>query len=320
MLSIIKILFFVIAGIFLVSILNENPVSLSTRGSGSSNLEAPSRDVYLRSYDRNRDGVVSDEEFRLGELARVTEEVGVLTKNMEEALRAENRSPYADTISLRSSRLSADDEDEEYVTIVASNRLSSPVNISGWKLKSLLSEKVRSIPRGTTHLASTRAFQTSDNIFLGAGDSAVVLSGNVAGIRSSFLTNKCTGYLEENHDFVPGLFAQCPRLSEENLSAYNISPEHFRNLTEYDSCIDAIEDVQSCREGHPSSDVPSRCRTFIHDYSDYEGCYKLHQFDSDFLGDEWRIFLGSTADLWRSDREAVALIDGNGKVVDVLEK
>ncbi len=141
----------------------------------------------------------------------------------------------------------------------------------------------------------------------------------MAGIRSSFFTNKCTGYLEENHDFVPALFAQCPRLSEEDLDAFNISPNDFRDLDDYDMCIDAIEDVQSCREGHPSNDVPTRCKNFIRDYSDYSGCYELHRYDTDFLGDEWRIFLGETSDLWRSEREAVALIDENGKVVDVIE-
>lgn len=319
MLDIIKIAFFVIAGIFIVSILNENPLT-ATPGGNTSSDDAELHQSYNRSYDKNGDGVVDAEEYRLSELSRITEELGVLTENLEDALREENKSPYADSISISGSNLYADRSDEEYITIQASSRLASPVRITGWKLKSLVSDRVKTIPKGASFYAPSRLRRTTSDIFLAPNERAIVVSGDGDNFDTSFLVNSCTGYLADGYDFAPSLSRSCPRLIDENLSQFRISPNAFEDPDDYDDCIEAIEDVSMCQEGNPSSRVPGRCRVFIEDYSDYDGCYSLHQYDTDFLGTEWRIFLQSGSDVWRSEREAVALLDENGKVVDVLER
>lgn len=320
MLDIIKIAFFVVAGIFVVSILNDNPLTATSDSDRNSSEQAELNESYMRSYDKNGNGVVDAEEYRLGELARITEELEVLTRNLEDALREENKSPYAEFISLSNSNFDADRSDEEYVTIQASSRLATPVRITGWKIKSLVSGRTKTIPKGASFYTPSRTRRTTRDIFLAPNERAVVISGDGDNFDTSFLTNACTGYLAESYDFVPSLSRSCPRLIDENLAQFRISPTAFDDPDDYDDCIEAIEDVSMCQEGDPSSRVPGRCRVFIEDYSDYAGCYDLHQYDTDFLGSEWRIFLQSGTDVWRSEREAVALIDSNGKVVDIIER
>lgn len=317
--STLKIIFFVIAGIFIVSYLNENPITASPRNGGISG-DTEISGSYLRSYDKNGDGSVDAEEYRLGELARITEELEILTENMEDALREENMSPYAEFVSITNSNFYADRSDEEYITIHASSRLPSPVRITGWKLKSLVSDRTKTLPKGASYYAPSRLRRVENDIFLAPNERAVVISGDGDNFDTSFLINACTGYLAEEYDFTPSVPLSCPRLSNENLAQFRISPQDFDDADDYDDCIEAIEDVPMCREGSPSSRVPGRCRIFIEDYSDYDGCYSLHQYDTDFLGNEWRIFLNSGSDLWRAEREAVALLDENGKVVDIVER
>ena len=320
MLDIIKVLFFVVAGIFIVSILNQNPLISTDGGTHSISGDTQLERSYERSYDKDGNGIVDSEEYRLGELARVTEELEILTDNLEEALREENKSPHAEYISLTNGNLYEDTADAEYITIHASSRLPSPVRITGWKLKSLVSDRVKTIPKGASYYTPSRLRRSVKDIFLAPNERAVVVSGDGDDFDISFLTNTCTGYLTESYDFIPSLSRSCPRLRDENLALFRITPQDFSDVDDYDECIDAIKDVPMCTEGDTPSGLPSRCRAFIEDYSDYGGCYDLHYVDSDFLGSEWRIFLQSGSDLWRSESEAVALVDENGKIVDVIER
>lgn len=315
MLDVIKILFFVVAGIFLASILNDAPSARELGGGGGGTTP---RGEYVRSYDRNGDGVISDDEYRAGETARIAEEIEDLEEEVAEAILEENRSPHAAYVSLRSGNLHTEDEDAEYVVIYASDRLPNPIRITGWRLESLVSKRGASIPRGTSILTPSRSNRVIRDIMLAPGEGAVVITGNGDDINVSFLTNACTGYLNEEFEFVPTLDTQCPLLEDEDLAAFRITPSAFQDDDDYIECIDAIENVPSCGPAQGYVGIPNRCREFIHDYATYEGCFELHENDADFLSNEWRVFLGSRIDLWRSDREAVVLVDENGLLVDII--
>lgn len=320
MLSVIKVLFFFIAAVFLVSFMNDGGFNLTSNTSNSSDTEGLSeRDTYSRSYDDNNDGVVSDAEYRRGELRRIEDEVEMIEKEVDTAVESQNRSIYYDVVSLSASGARAEQRNEEYLRINVDNDVESLINVTGWTVKSLVSGRGGKIGKGVATLDEDRPWYGEKDILLAAGDEAIITTGGAAGIRTSFLTNKCMGYFD-NDRFTPGISMSCPLLENEDLEHFGLAYDDFRREREYDECIDAIESVSSCEiVRSPDRDLVDDCRDFIRDYSNYDGCVELHQNDEDFYGDEWRIFLNSTRnDIWREEREAIGLFDRDGKVVDVV--
>lgn len=315
--TIAKIVFFFIAVIFIGSILNDADFSLS--GSSRSSGGLTSRDTYLRSYDRNGDGVVSDAEYAEGESQRIEGEIREVQEALIEILTEELRSPYAQYFQIRNGNMRTEDNDREYITLMATGNLPSPVNITGWRVRSLVTGRGGYIRKGVTELDPVRPWRFEKDIFIGPGERAIITSGSAIGINTSFVLNSCTGYLEARRDFSPSIPRQCPPLKNENLADFNLSFNDFDEEEEYDDCMDAIERVSSCQIPSVNRSVVSECRTFIRDYATYKGCFELHSDDSDFVKGEWRIFLGSRDDLWRAEREAVAVYDQNNLVVGVIE-
>lgn len=314
--DIVKILFFFIAIIFVGSMLNDVDLSL---GSGRSSDGPAPRDTYLRSYDRNGDGIVSDAEYADGESKRIEQEILDVQVAIVEALREEIRSPYADYFQVRSGNMRTEDRYKEYITLRASDNLPSPIDITGWKIQSLVTGRGARIGRGVVLLDPVRPWRFEKDIFIAPGERAIVTSGSPVGINTSFVLNSCTGYLEERRNFTPSLPRQCPLLEDENLSAFGLAFNDFDEEEEYDDCMDAIERVGSCQISSGDHELVSQCRRFIRDYANYEGCFELHADDRDFIKDEWRIYLGAGEELWRKEREAVAVYDNNNLVVGVIE-
>ncbi len=74
--------------------------------------------------------------------------------------------------------------------------------------------------------------------------------------------------------------------------------------------------------------LTSSCFSFIDNYLTYNGCVASHQYDTNFWGNTWRIFLnrpdithGHTntrdyGELWKQTREGIKLLDQNGLTVD----
>lgn len=318
MLDVIKFVFFIVAAIFFVSYVQENssilnsPPSYSVSGNGGTA-------AYTRSYDSNADGTITDTEYQQGELDRIENEIAQIAEAVQKALDEQNRSIYYEKITLGRGNVYTKDSRVEFLVIGADHNNTAPVVISGWKLESLISGTRVTIPKGVAILEGDRPWRNERSVFLAPGERAIVNSHYAVGINTGFLENKCAGYLDNTYHFTPGISRQCPKLEDEDLTSFGITPREFDEVEDYDACMDAIEDTKRCERGSYNSDVPRFCRTFINEYSTYDGCVELHKTDADFLGKTWRLFLGSSKDLWRGEREAIALIDDAGKVVDVLE-
>ncbi|MEK7579173.1 MAG: hypothetical protein AAB460_01395 [Patescibacteria group bacterium] len=321
--SLFKIGFIVIAGIFIVAVMRDAGLSFGEFGSTWNNepsYDLTERDTYLRSYDADNDGVVDDTEYREGELYRIESKIEELEGDIDEAKLSQNLSPYAGKVEIQSGNTWTDVRNEEYVRLSASSDNETPIPITGWVLKSLVTDRGAKIGKGVRVLMGNRPWFSAGTMYLAPGDEAVVSTGGAAGIRTSFLVNKCIGYFGNENRFIPSLYSECPLLEEENLSEFDLAFDDFDDEDEYDECMDAIEDVGQCERGSAPSDVVKECRAFIREYSNYEGCVKLHKNDSDFLKDEWRIFLNANRnDLWRDDRETIGLFDAQGKLVDVWQ-
>lgn len=320
--QLVKIVFFFIAAVYIVSYLNTVNLSggFNLSDGSRTNDGLSDRNEYNRSYDTNADGFISDEEYRQGEISRIADEVEELEDAVAEALENENRSPFSDMVTLSANGVRAERRNDEYVTLRANNRNTSSINITGWYVKSLVSERGGTIKKGVQLLDDNRPWHNEQDIYLAPGDTAIVTTGSAAGIATSFLTNACVGYFDRDR-FTPSVRSSCPLLEDEDLDSFGLAYDDFRREDDYDACMNAIESVRSCQiVRSPDRDLEDDCRDFIKEYSNYDGCVELHKDDPDFYGDEWRIFLGSSKnDLWRNEREAIGLYDSQGRLVDMVK-
>lgn len=224
-----------------------------------------------------------------------------------------NPSPYRGQVRVSGTGgVGSEDPDLEYVTLRASGNAS--IDITGWRLQSGASGRSARIPEGASLPRSGRVNETG-RIVLNPGDEAIVVTGE-APTGVSFKENKCTGYFMSRQDFYPSLGNQCP-------SAYEEFEAHYTgNELRDDKCYDLVRSTPSCRT--PSDrGVSNACVALIDDYLTYNGCVEHHRNDADFAGDTWRIYLeyensrGRSDELWKPSRDAVKLLDSEGRTVDL---
>jgi hypothetical protein len=141
------------------------------------------------------------------------------------------------------------------------------------------------------------------DIYLGNGDT-VNLYSTASPLGVNIRVNRCIGYLANTVAFNPPLTLNCPLPSRADVAAFT------------GTCQDYILSLGSCRQpadNPPVSIYDYACRDFL-THLNYAGCYTAHIGDKDFLGTEWRIWLGTQFMDFRHDR--LLLKDRAGLVVD----
>lgn len=216
-------------------------------------------------------------------------------------------SPFRGQVSVSGAGgTSATDEDEEYVSIRASGNQS--VDITGWRVVSGASGKGARIPEGAALPRSGRVNDTG-RIILNPGEEAIIVTGDSPN-GVSFKENMCTGYLAKNQQFYPSLQNQCPAAYDEFDRFYT------GNELRDEKCYTLVTSTASCTTPRDSG-TSNACQRFIDDYLTYNGCVEHHRNDSRFAGRTWRIYLERGDELWKPARDAVKLLDANGKTVDL---
>lgn len=203
----------------------------------------------------------------------------------------------------------ASDVNAEYVRLVANERNKSDVVISGLTLKSAANGASGVIPLGTK-IPMTSQVHSESLITLSPSERAVVTTGE-SPIGTSFKVNMCSGYLEQFQAYTPALRQECPSPIEELKNAA---------LDGDGSCADFVKTIPRCSTytGIIPSTLSGSCKAFISQKLTYNGCVAEHQTERGFLGNEWRVFLGKSAELWRNKQEIVKLIDPQGNTVDAI--
>lgn len=212
------------------------------------------------------------------------------------------------TLSRDTAGIYASDADEEYVVINVSAGATGSFSTAGWRLVSAATGRALAFPQGTEAPQSGHVNALSP-IVLKPGDEAIVVTGR-SPVGISFRENECTGYLEEHQDFHPSLSLSCPTPLQE-LSQFYPNAD--------DMCVAAIRTVAYCgTEAQSSFELSSGCQNFMDDHLNYNGCIDSHHADANFAGHTWRIFLGSSGDLYRNTHDTVTLLDAQGKAIDSL--
>lgn len=197
----------------------------------------------------------------------------------------------------------------EYVELSVAQNAGVPVDLTGWTIESGATGNAAVIPKGT-EVPTSGIVNAIQDIVLNPGESAVLVSGQ-SPIGASFRENKCTGYFGDFQTFSPPLPQNCPDPSDELDSFYGA--DYIRD----EECIDYVKTLSRCQAAlTPPAGASSACQSFIINYLNYNGCVTAHQNDADFEGDTWRIYLGRSTSMWRTQNEVVKLIDASGNTVD----
>lgn len=221
-------------------------------------------------------------------------------------------SPYRGIVTMNHyvSGAGSSNPSHEYITIhLATN--AAPVDITGWKLESAATGVAAIIPKGT-EVPRSGIVNASEPIVLTPGSRAIISSGS-SPIGASFRENICIGYFAQYQSFYPSLALTCPIPFNELKKNYNGS--YIRDL----SCIKYVRKLNRCTlVSSPPTGLTTACTNFAVNDLNYNGCVNLHQYDKDFEGSTWRVFLGRNKSMWRPRYEVVKLLDTQGKTVDMF--
>ena len=271
---------------------------------------------------RNNDGDASDDDPNKpptltsddieDELQTIERKVEEIAKEIETLKQQELLSIYNEKITIYRVRRSSNDQKpaNEYITLKVSKSAGIKISIAGWKLRSAKTGRSVSLGKGV-YLFYDGQTNTPQDITLESGDEVFVSTGS-SPMGFSFEVNKCSGYFEQFHNFIPALSKKCPLVSDEDL------PTAPNTLS--DRCLNYLEQFPRCsiRTEPLPDNIEPECRSFLDRKANYNSCVDLHKNDTDFYSKEWRIFLNRGETLWKAQNENIELVDTPGKIGDVF--
>ena len=201
----------------------------------------------------------------------------------------------------------ATDPAKEYIEIQADYSNTQPIHISGWRIQSLKTGRMAII--GTAvETPMTGQGGTPGAVVLTPGERAEISSGR-SPIGVSFRVNKCSGYLAQFQEFTPALVPICPNaVGELTASGGTLANEN--------ACVAAAAKIAPCKAltAAPSG-VSGACGSFLTRTLSYGSCVQMHQKDTDFRQNEWRLYEGNTTELWVGNGDTLVLLDQSGRLV-----
>lgn len=213
------------------------------------------------------------------------------------------------TISEIYSDARSSDVTRENIVIEAHFGNTGPISLSGWSLQSAVTKNYVPLP-GAASPFWMGAVNTLSPVSLAPGHSATIASG-ISPVGVSFRENICTGYLAQFQSFNPPLPLQCPTPSSEiELSSHTL--EQFGP-----ECVDAVAYIPTCEFPKELPNVSVACRAHLQTTLSYNGCVNRHASDTHFAESSWRLYVGSSKELWNDRHDALRLLDAEGRVVDV---
>lgn len=216
-------------------------------------------------------------------------------------------SPYYKKIKISGVSYSSYGNNPTTIKLMANLQKEESVDITGWTIKSNKQNFV--IPKAVGYYEWGVA-QTDSDIVLKASHSVNIYS-NTSAVGKNLRMNKCIGYLENTFDFNPALPQNCPspllRTDYTHLSGQCQS--YLLTLT---GCKEVSTSIYN---SFPGTDEGNACRAFLNSISaNYSGCYNKHRWDTDFLSNEWRVWVNQN--ILDSQHDRIRLFDINGQLVD----
>jgi len=187
--------------------------------------------------------------------------------------------------------------------IVIRNLGDSAVEISGWRVRSRAGEII--IPQAVK-VFYLGALNLRGPLRLAPGERALIYTGS-GSPGENLRLNRCVGYLNKQANVSPSFGSDCPR------------PEYWEIKNFSRKCQDFIQALGTCEITDPNEptliDEPE-CRQWLTENLNYNACVMRHQFEADFFGNEWRVWLGSGQDMYDAAHDNIVLYDAASQVVD----
>lgn len=185
------------------------------------------------------------------------------------------------------------------VVLFSSLNRNETLNLTGWTVKG--NKGSFTIPRAQ----ETYSFGGAEgDIILRYGDSVHLYSGR--GPIGNFRGNKCLGYVEDVSPFTPALPKSCPAISRSEISGFN------------GDCQNYLTSLRACQNPVANPPVPLddfACHDFLRKLN-YVGCVEKYDQDSDFLQNEWRVWLGDQVKIFDLLHDKVQLLNQKWEVID----
>jgi hypothetical protein len=302
---IILVVFFLLLGFAYNPLKNAMITKGEIRGDSISSIGTTEK---TPAYNSNKETSASQ---NLKETESTIKQLG---QSLDSAKAESKRSPYSNKIRMSNVvGLNNTNPDMEYISLSTSLDKNETVKITGWYLKSEVTGY--GVVIGGASLLPFPFNKKEDDIILQRND-RVYLTKGFSPVGISFRTNKCTGYFEENRTFIPSLAIQCPLPKNENL------PNFSNNYDSNEACLDVIDRIPKCSTRDSAflrdlpDTVPSSCKTYITAKVNYNTCVSNHFSDTDFPGNEYRVYFNKFGPLWRERSDKITLYDSNNLVVD----
>lgn len=250
------------------------------------------------------------------DIKEIEKDLKDLSKDAQKEIATLKRSPYYNKVRMSNIYgLKGKDPSREYITLTTSLKETETVKITGWYFKSEVTGYYVTI--GKASLLPFPFTKVESDVVLQQKDKAIITKG-FSPIGISFRTNKCTGFFEENRTFYPSLARKCPLPKEEKLPTFSTT------LNRQEECVKLIERIPRCTtKGNEyirdlADTVPQSCKTYIKNQINYNTCVANHFDDTDFPGNEYRVYLNKFGPLWRTTHDKINLHDENGLIVDSI--
>jgi hypothetical protein len=156
------------------------------------------------------------------------------------------------------------------------------VDITGWQIKT--NKGGEYIPQAINFYDPSGLTAPSD-VMIQQNQSVYIYSSSGP---FNLRLNKCIGYIGNSNKFKPSLPANCPYTDQSAISKMGFTG----------ACENYIDSLGSCSQPNlNSSQVPQTdyaCRDYLEDHFNYKSCVADHATDSDFLSNQWWIWMGSS--------------------------
>ena len=217
-----------------------------------------------------------------------------------------NISPYFEKVKVSSAKIETSSS-PALITLTTNLKNDEKINITGWSIEGKNGKII--IPQGVEKYCYCYDSSPNEDIFVERGN-RIYLSSSYNPFRKdgNFRSNKCLGYLINSPNFPISISKNCPKPTKEEISHLNPCCQQFIlrlrpcELPDYSKNIDVRGDKQ--------------CIEYINENLNNAGCFKNYSQDSNFLGNDWYIYLNDKDVLADNCYDTLYLRDKNGLLIN----
>ncbi len=192
------------------------------------------------------------------------------------------------------------------ITLKSNLNEGETVNIDDWEIKG--NDGRVFIPEAVNFYQIPGPNDSGD-IVLEPGHTVTIYLGIKSPLSKNFRLNKCTGYLNENYDFLYSLPNECPLPEKDD----------YKHLS--GECQNYIRQMGRCERPDPNvtnsflGEQGNECREFVNEFFNIGNCYRYFKGDSDFLKKEWRVWI-DRENVFDPQHDWLKILNKGGQIID----